>query len=138
MKLRKHKKGETEVFTEALSDILFILLMFFLIVSTLANPNVRKASLPKAKSDTKSKQTVVVSIDSLNNFYVGTKPVEPALMDTTLKLMINSKRKEGEEVTIVVNADRKASIESFAAVLRAADRLGVKAVMSVDNKGLDK
>jgi biopolymer transport protein ExbD len=137
MKLRKHKRSETEVFTEALNDILFILLMFFLIVSTLANPNVRKASLPKAKSDTKSKQTVVVSIDSLNHFYVGSKEVEPALMDTTLSEMIRSKRVEGEEVSIVVNADRKASIESFAAVLRAADRLGVKAVMSVDKKGVE-
>jgi biopolymer transport protein ExbD len=136
MKLRKHKRAETEVFTEALNDILFILLMFFLIVSTLANPNVRKASLPKAKSDTKSKQTVVVSIDSLNRFYVGAKPVDPLLMDSTLSNMISSKRKEGEEVSIVVNADRNASIESFAAVLRAADRLGVKAVMSVDKKGV--
>jgi biopolymer transport protein ExbD len=137
MKLRKHKRSETEVFTEALNDILFILLMFFLIVSTLANPNVRKASLPKAKSDTKSKQTVVVSIDSLNHFYVGSKEVDPLNMDATLSEMINSKRKEGEEVSIVVNADRKASIESFAAVLRAADRLGVKAVMSVDKKGVE-
>jgi biopolymer transport protein ExbD len=136
MKLRKHNRSETEVFTEALNDILFILLMFFLIVSTLANPNVRKASLPKAKSDTKSKQTVVVSIDSLNHFYVGAKEVDPLLMDSTLSQMIRSKRKEGEEVSIVVNADRSASIESFAAVLRAADRLGVKAVMSVDKKGV--
>lgn len=140
MKLRKHKKGESEVFTEALSDILFILLMFFLIVSTLANPNVRKASLPKVKSDTKSKQSVVVSIDSFNKFYIGgkPKPIDPLKMDTELYQIIESKKTKGEEVSIVINADRKASIESFAAVLRAADRLGVKAVMSVDNKGLDK
>jgi biopolymer transport protein ExbD len=40
-------------------------------------------------------------------------------------------------VSIVINADRNATIESFAAVLRAADRLGVKAVMSVDKKGVE-
>jgi biopolymer transport protein ExbD len=137
MKLKRKHRSETEVFTEALNDILFILLMFFLIVSTLANPNVRKASLPKARTDTKSKQTVVVTIDSLNQFYVGQKGVNPLEMDSTLNNLIQSKRKSGEEVSIVVNADRKASIESFAAVLRAADRLGVKAVMSVDKKGVD-
>jgi biopolymer transport protein ExbD len=136
MKLRKKHRGESEVFTDALNDILFILLMFFLIVSTLANPNVRKASLPKAKSNTRSKQTVVVTIDNTNRFYVGSQPVDPLLMDTTLAQIIRSKRTSGEEVSIVVNADRNATIESFAAVLRAADRLGVKAVMSVDKKGV--
>lgn len=137
MKLRKKHRGESEVFTDALNDILFILLMFFLIVSTLANPNVRKASLPKAKSNTRSKQTVVVTIDATNHFFVGAKPVDPLLMDTTLSQLINSKRTGGEEVSIVINADRSATIESFAAVLRAADRLGVKAVMSVDKKGVE-
>ncbi|MFN5334823.1 MAG: ExbD/TolR family protein [Bacteroidota bacterium] len=137
MQLRKKHRGETEVFTDALNDILFILLMFFLIVSTLANPNVRKASLPKAKSNTRSKQTVVVSIDATNHFFVGAKPIDPLMMDSTLSQVINSKRKGGEEVSIVINADRNATIESFAAVLRAADRLGVKAVMSVDKKGVE-
>jgi biopolymer transport protein ExbD len=137
MRLRKKHKGETEVFTDALNDILFILLMFFLIVSTLANPNVRKASLPKAKSNTRSKQTVVVSIDALNNFYVGAKKIDPLMMDSTLSQVIRNKRTGGEEVSIVINADRNATIESFAAVLRAADRLGVKAVMSVDKKGVE-
>lgn len=137
MQLRKKHRGETEVFTDALNDILFILLMFFLIVSTLANPNVRKASLPKAKSNTRSKQTVVVSIDATNHFFVGAKPVDPLMMDSTLSQVINSKRKVGEEVSIVINADRNSTIESFAAVLRAADRLGVKAVMSVDKKGVE-
>ena len=47
-----------------MNDILFILLLFFLIVSTLANPNVVKLTQPKSKSDTKAKQTVVVSIDA--------------------------------------------------------------------------
>jgi biopolymer transport protein ExbD len=137
MKLRKKHRAESEVFTDALNDILFILLMFFLIVSTLANPNVRKASLPKAKSNTRSKQTVVVTIDATNSFYVGSKPVDPLQMDSTLSQIIQSKRTGGEEVSIVINADRSATIESFAAVLRAADRLGVKAVMSVDKKGVE-
>jgi len=137
MKLRKKHRAESEVFTDALNDILFILLMFFLIVSTLANPNVRKASLPKAKSNTRSKQTVVVTIDATNSFYVGSKPVDPLQMDSTLSQIIRSKRTGGEEVSIVINADRSATIESFAAVLRAADRLGVKAVMSVDKKGVE-
>ena len=48
MKFRKRHREETaEVFTDSLNDILFILLMFFLIVATLANPNVVKVGLPR-------------------------------------------------------------------------------------------
>jgi len=75
MQIRKKLRGETEVFTEALNDILFILLMFFLIVSTLANPNVIKLSQPKSTGDTKAKQNVVVSIDATRQFYVCTTPL---------------------------------------------------------------
>ena len=59
MNLRKRMRNQGEVHTGALNDILFILLLFFLIVSTLANPNVIKVSAPRGKSDTnKAKQTV--------------------------------------------------------------------------------
>lgn len=55
--------------TGPLNDILFILMFFFLIISTLANPNVIKMSNPKAKSDTKAKQSVIVSIDKPDGLY---------------------------------------------------------------------
>ena len=55
MSFRKKHKEESEVFTDSLNDILFILLMFFLIVATLANPNVIKVGLPKGTKDTKAK-----------------------------------------------------------------------------------
>jgi biopolymer transport protein ExbD len=71
MNIRRKLKAHAEVHTGPLNDILFILLLFFLIAATLANPNVIKLSQPKAKSDTKSKQTVVVSIDANKIYYVG-------------------------------------------------------------------
>ncbi len=71
MNLRNKHRDEGEVHTGPLNDILFILLLFFLIVSTLANPNVIKLSQPKSKSDTRSKQTVVVSIDVNQAIFCG-------------------------------------------------------------------
>ena len=78
MNIRRKLRAHTEVHTGPLNDILFILLLFFLIAATLANPNVIKLSAPKAKSDTKAKQTVVVSVEPHKtqpgalNYYVGT------------------------------------------------------------------
>src|SRR5215216_8119872 len=108
MNLRKkiHAHREAEVFTDSLNDILFILLMFFLIVSTLANPNVRQASLPKAKTNTKSKQSVVVTIDAIGKFYVGSSPVDSAQLEEILLPIIEKKKLAGEDATIVINADK--------------------------------
>src|SRR5512132_1655732 len=126
MRVRKKHRGEAEVFTDALNDILFILLMFFLIVSTLANPNVIKLSQPKSKSDTKAKQTVVVSIDSKNQFYVGTSRV--SLDELRLKLQ-PLLAKETDQPTVVINADKKVPVEDIVAVMRVARELGARTVL---------
>jgi biopolymer transport protein ExbD len=130
MQIRKKYRGETEVFTEALNDILFILLMFFLIVSTLANPNVIKLSQPKSQGDTKAKQNVVVSIDANTIFYVGTTPVHPDSLKSVLQPII---AKEKTEIpTIVINADKSVDIEAVVAVMRTARELGARTVLSVE------
>ena len=86
MKFRKknHNK-ESEVFTDSLNDILFILLMFFLIVATLANPNVVKVGLPRGTKDTKAKQNIMVSIDKDQQYFIGTTKIENAIFDSMLR-----------------------------------------------------
>lgn len=130
MQLRKKHRGEAEVFTDALNDILFILLMFFLIVSTLANPNVIKLSQPKSKSDTKAKQNVVVSIDSTLTYYVGTTAVP---FDSLKSALLPAIEKEKTEVpTVVINADKKVPIDNVVSVMKVARDLGARTVLSVD------
>jgi biopolymer transport protein ExbD len=130
MQLRKKFRGEAEVFTDALNDILFILLMFFLIVSTLANPNVIKLSQPKSKSDTRAKQNVVVSIDANKNFYVGQTRVS---IDSLRSALMPAIQKEKTEIpTVVINADKNVPIDDVVAVMRVARDLGARTVLSVD------
>ena len=130
MRLRKKFKGEAEVFTDALNDILFILLMFFLIVSTLANPNVIRLSQPKSKSDTKAKQNVVVSIDASQRYYVGqTRVSVEGLRDALLPAI---QKERTETPTVVINADKTVSIDDVVAVMRVARDLGARTVLSVD------
>ncbi|MEI9808648.1 MAG: biopolymer transporter ExbD [Bacteroidota bacterium] len=84
MKFRKKHNEGSEVFTDSLNDILFILLMFFLIVATLANPNVVKVGLPRGTKDTKAKQNIMVSIDKDQNYYIGPSKVDHLMIDTLL------------------------------------------------------
>ena len=132
MQIRKSNRGETEVFTEALNDILFILLMFFLIVSTLANPNVIKLSQPKSQGDTKAKQNVVVSIDANKQFYIGTTPVAYDSLKSLLQPII---LKEKTEIpTIVINADKTVDIDAVVGVMKVAKELGARTVLSVEKQ----
>lgn len=118
--------------TDALNDILFILVMFFLIVSTLANPNVIKLSQPKSKSDTKAKQTVVVSIDANKQYYVGNNKVSIDQLKAALAPVL---AKENDQPSIVINADKSVPIDDVVAVMRIARELNARTVLSVDNKG---
>lgn len=130
MNIRRKLKGHAEVHTGPLNDILFILLLFFLIAATLANPNVIKLSQPKAKSDTKAKQTVVVSIDANKIYYVGTNKVSS---DSAMKAaLIPLIQKDPQEATVVINADKTVPIDYVVAVMRVARELGAKSVLAVD------
>jgi len=133
MNLRRRYREEAEVHTGPLNDILFILLLFFLIVSTLANPNVVKLSQPKSKSDTKAKQTVVVSIDANKQFYVGTTKVSIDELKLKLQPFL---AKETEQPSIVINADKTVPIEDIVAVMRVARDLGARTVLAVDKNGV--
>ena len=124
MGFRKNRFREehSDVDTGPLNDILFILLMFFLMISTLANPNVIKMSVPKSKSDTKQKQSVVVSVDKDKRFFVGSRLINPDSLEAALKKYIS----EGDSIkpAVVINADSVAQWGEIVKVMKIARRLG--------------
>ena len=132
MNLRKQLRDNPESHTGALNDILFILLLFFLIISTLANPNVVKLSIPRAQSDTKAKQTVVVSVDANQQFFVGTKatPVD-SLQGAIMRIVEKS---DDAEPTVVINADKAATADNIVAVMKAARMLKLRTVLAVEKE----
>ncbi len=131
MSLRNNKLREShsEVDTGPLNDILFILLMFFLMISTLANPNVIKMSVPRAKSDTKTKQSVVVSVDKNKNVYVGSKLIVMDSLESALRKYIN----KGDSIkpAVVINADSSSQWGEIVKVMKVARRLGASTSATV-------
>lgn len=132
MNLRKSIREKGEPHTSALNDILFILLFFFLIIATLANPNVVKLAIPKANSDTKAKQTVVVSINAQQQFYVGTNATTPEALQLAIAEVVQ--KSQDAEPTVVINADKLATADNIVAVMRAAQALKIKTVLAVDKE----
>ena len=131
MKFRKKHKQESEVFTDSLNDILFILLMFFLIVATLANPNVIKVGVPRGTKDTKAKQNIMVSIDNQQQFYIGSSKIDISMIDSSLSREIERLRATIDTPTVVINADTTAYYGEVFRIMRAAKRAGAKVVANV-------
>ncbi len=132
MNFRRNYRETPVAQSSALNDILFILLLFFLIISTLANPNVIKLSIPRAASDTKAKQTVVVSINEKQQFFIGTKAVsEDSLQFYIMQIVSKS---QDAEPTVVINAHKEATANNVVKVMKAAHTLNLKTVLAVEKE----
>lgn len=131
MNIRKKLREKPDLHTGALNDILFILLLFFLIVSTLANPNVVKVNNPKGKSDTKTKQNVVVSVDKENKIYLNQTLISEAQLDTVISAEVTKIRQFSDTPSVVINADTISYTGSFFKIMAAAKKAGAKVVASV-------
>ena len=126
-------RSHPELHAGALNDILFILLFFFLIVSTLANPNVVKLSQPKAKSDTKAKQTVVVNIKPTGEYIVNGKNIDVQALKDFIQPFI---ARDSTQATIAINADKTVPLDHVVTVMRIGRDLGARTVLMVDKTGV--
>lgn len=131
MNFRKKHKEQSEVFTDSLNDILFILLMFFLITTTMANPNVVKVNNPRGTKDTKAKQNIVVSIDKNQQFFIGQKQVDGAMLDTLIRAEVEKLKSVVDTPSVVINADTISYYGEVFRVMQSAKRAGAKVVANV-------
>jgi biopolymer transport protein ExbD len=131
MKFRKKHKEQSEVFTDSLNDILFILLMFFLITTTMANPNVKKVNVPRGTKDTKAKQNIVVSIDKDQNYYLGQKKIAYGNLDTMLIAEIERVKKTVDTPTVVIHADTLSYYGGVFKIIEIAGKQKAKVVANV-------
>ena len=130
MNLRRRHKETAEVSTEALNDIMFFLLLFFLIVSTLANPNVIKLFLPSAKqSQQMAKQQITLSATKELEFFINKSPVAFPDIETRLK----EEMAKLDQPTIVLRLDKNLSIQNLADLMAIGEKLQVKMVLASQN-----
>lgn len=132
MNLRKRQRGvSAEVQTSAMNDIMFFLLLFFLIASTVTNPNVIKLMLPKSSSGKSvSKKTIVVSVTKDLRYYVDRKEVTIADMPNTLAAY----KKLATELTIVLYVDKTVAIQDVVQIMDISQKLNIKLVLATEPK----
>ncbi|MFO7923569.1 MAG: biopolymer transporter ExbD [Bacteroidales bacterium] len=116
MSLRSRNKIQSGFSMSGMTDIVFLLLIFFMITSTLIAPNALKLLLPQSSHQTMANPITTVSITSNNEFYVETTPVDVADLEWVLQ-----ERLAGEdEPTISLHVDRSVPMEQVVIVMNIA------------------
>lgn len=127
MKLNRKKQFHPEVSTSSLNDIMFFLLLFFLIISTLSNPNVIKILLPKAQTAQKmNKQQITLTVSEDKKYYIDQREVK---LDQ-LKPQLEAKIGNVESPTIVLRFAPKLNIQDLVDVMQIGAELKVKMVLA--------
>jgi biopolymer transport protein ExbD len=127
MNIRRNKHFKPEVSTSSLNDIMFFLLLFFLIVSTLANPNVIKVLLPNSKSaQNLNKQQINLTVTADKKYFINQKEVTLSQLGTELEAQI----KGIDSPTVILRFARDLSVQDLVDVLEIGVRLNLKMVMA--------
>jgi biopolymer transport protein ExbD len=129
MNIRRSKQFKPEVSTSSLNDIMFFLLLFFLIVSTLANPNVIKVLLPKSKTAQEiDKQQINLTVTEDRRYFIDQKEVLLSELEQKLKEHV----KGIENPTVVLRFAKSLNIQDLVDVLEVGVRINIKMVMATE------
>ena len=109
-----------------MTDIVFLLLIFFMLTSTLVSPNALKLLLPSSKAKTLEKQTISVSITKDIDFYVNEEKVAASNLENQLKLVLETQM----EPAIILHTDKSVDIEHVVKVMDIAYRNKYKIVLA--------
>ncbi|OFY64348.1 MAG: biopolymer transporter ExbD [Bacteroidetes bacterium RBG_19FT_COMBO_42_7] len=129
MNIRRSRQFKPEVSTSSLNDIMFFLLLFFLIVSTLANPNVIKVLLPKSKTAQEiDKQQVNLTVTEDRRYYIDQNEVLLSELEQKLQDHVRGI----ENPTVVLRFAKNLNIQDLVDVLEVGVRLNIKMVMATE------
>jgi biopolymer transport protein ExbD len=126
MALRSRNKVTPNFNMSSMTDIVFLLLIFFMLTSTLVSPNALKLLLPSSKAKTLEKQTISISITKDIQFYINENPVLDNTIEQELKLIINNE----QEPAIILHTDKSVAIEHVVKVMDIAYRNKYKIVLA--------
>ena len=127
MNFSRRRKISSHVETGSMNDIMFFLMLFFLIVSTMVNPNVIKLMLPNAKSDVQMvKQPVTVSVNANGEYFVDKQLVSPENLESEIARAVNGI----DQPTVVLRVDASLNVQKLVDILEIGNKLKVKMVMA--------
>jgi biopolymer transport protein ExbD len=126
MALRIRNKIDVSYSVSGMTDIIFLLLLFFMLTSTLIAPNALKLLLPQSNSQTSNRPITTVSITRDISFYVEKTQVDIAQLEPVLQQKVG----RTEEPVVAIHADKSVPIEFIVEVMNIARRNNYKVILA--------
>ena len=130
MAIKRTSKIISAFSMSSMTDIVFLLLIFFMLTSTLVSPNALKLLLPSSDSKTLAKQTVSVSITTAKEYYVNKVKVQFDQLESTILQTISGK----DDPSIILHVEKSLPIEEAVKVMDIASRNRLKMVLATQPK----
>jgi len=119
MAIRPRNKIKPEFSTASMSDLVFLLLIFFMLTSTLVSPNATKLLLPSSSSKTMAKQSLTVYIDAGYNYYIEENPVNPEFLVETIGNSLQGQA----DASVVLRADQTVPVQYVVTLIDAVNQV---------------
>jgi len=141
MGLKKRSKVSAEFNMSSLTDIIFLLLIFFMLTSSLTSPNAKNIERPVSNSTTPSPQNVSLSITEEGEYYVAdiAEPIAYGSLESVLAEQIEKERKEikakklqQEFVTVVLNVSKDERTSTVVDIMKMSNKLGAKLILATE------
>lgn len=126
MPLKSRNKVSANFNMSSMTDIVFLLLIFFMLTSTLVSPNALKLLLPNSKAKTLEKQTISISITKDIEYYVNENQVSLNSLEQELSILLENDKEPG----IILHTDKTVAIEHVVKVMDIAYRNKYKIVLA--------
>lgn len=126
--IKRARKANPNFNMSSMTDIVFLLLIFFMVTSTLINPNALKLLLPKSTNQTSNQPTAVVSIDRNLTFYLNQKVTPFSQLEGKIVDLL----KDSDEPCVSIEAEKSVPIEQVVRVMNIAKTYGYKAILATD------
>lgn len=133
MAIKRKTKAEPNFSMSSMTDIVFLLLIFFLITSTLVNPNALKLLLPKSSNQISAKATVSVSIKHYpnnNTFSYHINGDRNSIPFSQIEESIQGLLMESDDPTFSIYADKSVPIEQVVNIMNIAKRNKYKVILA--------
>jgi len=127
MNIKKRRPFHDEDAMASMNDIMFFLMLFFLIISTMANPNVIKLMLPKANaSEQIAKQPITLSVKEDKTYYLNTTQVPLEGLENALTAALAN----NEDKTVVLRVAQNLTVQDLVDIMSLGAKLKLKMVLS--------
>jgi biopolymer transport protein ExbD len=130
MNLRGRNKINPNFNMSSMTDIVFLLLIFFMLTSTLVTVSAIDVLLPKAGGKTENNTSVSVSITSASKFYIDKTVVSSNNLENAILNKVGAEKKK----TVVIRGDQNVPYKSVMKVIDIANKNKLKMILAVKGK----